>query len=52
MFRWNLDLDVVDPSPPCMYVYPDSGKLFVGPPGVFFRLEDAIAAGYWDGESV
>lgn len=36
---------------PCVHVYPDSGKLFVRPPGVFFRLEDADAVGYWDGET-
>jgi uncharacterized cupin superfamily protein len=35
---------------PCVYVYPDSGKLLVRPPGLFFRLEDADGVGYWDGE--
>ena len=37
---------------PCVYVYPDSGKFFVRPPGAFFRLADANAVDYWHGESV
>lgn len=33
---------------PAVFVYPDSGKLAVVPPGGLFRLADAVD--YWDGE--
>lgn len=33
---------------PCVFVYPDSDKVAVVPPGLFFFRRDAV--GYWDGE--
>jgi uncharacterized cupin superfamily protein len=33
---------------PSVYVYPDSGKVAVKPPGLLFRLADAVD--YWEGE--
>jgi uncharacterized cupin superfamily protein len=33
---------------PAVFVYPDSGKLAVVPPGALFRLADEVD--YWDGE--
>jgi uncharacterized cupin superfamily protein len=33
---------------PAVFVYPDSGKLAVVPPGSLFRLADEVE--YWDGE--
>jgi uncharacterized cupin superfamily protein len=33
---------------PCVFVYPDSDKVAVVPPGLFFFRGDAV--GYWDGE--
>jgi uncharacterized cupin superfamily protein len=34
---------------PAVFVYPDSGKLAVIPPGSLFRLADEVD--YWDGEA-
>jgi uncharacterized cupin superfamily protein len=34
---------------PAVFVYPDSGKLAVVPPGGLFRLADEVD--YWDGEA-
>jgi uncharacterized cupin superfamily protein len=34
---------------PAVFVYPDSGKVAVVPPGALFRLTDEVD--YWDGEA-
>ena len=34
---------------PAVFVYPDSGKVSVVPPGHLFRLADEVD--YWDGEA-